>query len=974
MSTDTSEWGLESLIIADMMEDGWIASSSKDYLREHAVDLLQLTEFIKATQPTLVEPLGLDKAGSLQRGFLDRLQSEISKRGVSAVLREGIKHKQYNVNLFYATPSEGNQTAKDLYAKNRFSVTRQLHYSKEQTRRALDLCIFINGLPIATFELKNTLTGQTVQNAIDQYKKDRDPKERLFEHGRCIAHFAVDDNEVAFCSHLQGNKSWFLPFNKGYNDGAGNPPNPEGIKTDYLWKQVLTPSSLTNIIENYAYYIKSKDPKTGKKLPPKQIFPRYHQLDATRKLLQDAREVGAGKRYLVQHSAGSGKSNSIAWLTHQLVGLKKDDKYVFDSILVVTDRIILDDQLTNTIKQFVQVPSTVVHADKSTDLKDALTNNKKIIVTTVQKFPFILEGIGSTHKNNRFAVIIDEAHSGQGGKAASAINSALGTTDNDADEIQDKINELMQSRKMPKNASFYAFTATPKTKTLEMFGTLSPNGVDTKFKPFHSYTMKQAIQEGFILDVLKNYVPVSSYYKIVQSIQDDPEFEKGKANKALKRYAEGNPHAIKQKADIMVEAILNQTIRAGKINGQARAMIVVDGISRAIDYYFAVVQALKDNNSIYKPIVAFSGEVDYNGKKVTEASINGFASKEIIQKIKQDPYRILVCADKLQTGYDEPLLHTMCVDKKLNGIKAVQTLSRLNRAYPNKVDTLVIDFVNRPNDIKESFDPYYRGTILSQETDPNRLHDLQDELDELGVYTEEQTKDFFDKFIDGADRSKLDPILDICVEEYKGLGEDDQATFKGNAKLFVRAYEFLSAILPYSSEEWEYLSTFLTFLIKKLPTPDNYKSQPDIIENVSLENYRAEKKQAISIILDDDEGILNPTIAGKSSVHDPENEFLSIILDQFNELFGGIEFEDNDHVAKFLSHDLPKKIENDEVYQNAKENNDKETARIEHGHAIERAMGSLMKDNSKIYAEYHDNKDFRDWVRTQMFNNSYKDK
>src|SRR5262245_54499879 len=525
MTTDTSERGLESLICTSLTDSacypqkvpasavrerpaaysaGWICGAPEAYDREYCVDLAQLSAFLGETQPEVADALNLGQDGPTRRKFLARLQGEISKRGSIDLLRQGLKHGPHYIALFYGAPSPGNAKAAERYAANRFSVTRQLRYSRDETQRALDLGLFINGLPVATFELKNSLTKQTVQDAMEQYKRDRDPREKLFEFGRCVVHFAVDDHEVRFCTHLKGKGSWFLPFNLGWNGGAGNPPNVNGLKTDYLWKKILTRDGLTNILENYAQVVEAKDEKTGKKKAV-QIWPRFHQLDVVRKLLAHATAHGVGLRYLIQHSAGSGKSNSIAWLAHQLIGVTKNNESVFDSIIVVTDRKILDKQIRDTIKQFAQVSATVGHAEHSGDLRKFIAEGKKIIISTVQKFPWILDEIGGEHRGRRFAIVIDEAHSSQGGRTSAAVSMALSTAgaEDEDESLEDKINRLMEAKKLLPNASYFAFTATPKNKTLEIFGAADPQADGTvKHRPFHSYTMKQAIQEGFILDVL----------------------------------------------------------------------------------------------------------------------------------------------------------------------------------------------------------------------------------------------------------------------------------------------------------------------------------------------------------------------------------------------------------------------------------------------------------------------------------------
>ena len=995
MSTDTTERGLERLICTALTGHpcdrpragvvveppaayggvGWICGDPNDYDREYCVDLAQLSAFLRETQPEVAEALALDEAGPARRKFLARLQGEISKRGTIDVLRHGLKHGPHDFDLFYGTPSAGNEKAKALYEANRFSVTRQLRYSRDETQLALDMGLFINGLPVATFELKNSLTKQTVEDAVGQYKK-RNLPEKLFEFGRCVAHFAVDDHEVRFCTHLKGKASWFLPFNLGWNDGRGNPPNPDGLKTDYLWKRVLTRDSLTNILENYAQIVIKKDEKTGRKKKT-QIWPRYHQLDVVRKLLADVGAEGAGRRYLIQHSAGSGKSYSIAWLAHQLIGLKKDDRRVFDSIIVVTDRRLLDDQIHQTIKQYAQVGATVGHAKRSGDLRKFIESGKKIIISTVQKFPFILDEIGNEQRGRNFAIIIDEAHSSQGGKTASAMSQALSVAgaEEEVETFEDKINRLMEAKKMLSNASYFAFTATPKNKTLEIFGTPAPQK-DGKVKhlPFHSYTMKQAIQEGFILDVLKYYTPVRSYYKLTKTVEGDPEFDTKKAKKKLRRYVEGHEHPIRLKAEIMVDHFHEQVLALGKIGGQARAMVVTTGIERAIHYYHAISAYLIERKSPHKAIVAFSGEHEYGGVKVTEASLNDFPSSKIAVKIQEDPYRFLVCADKFQTGYDEPLLHTMYVDKILSGIKAVQTLSRLNRAHPKKHDVFVLDFMNDTDTIQESFADYYRTTILSEETDPDKLHDLQADLDGYQVYAPEQLDDFVKRYLDGADRDRLDPILDACVAVYTAdLDEDGQVDFKGKAKAFTRTYGFLSSVLPYTNAAWEKRSIFLNFLVSKLPAPVEEDLSRGILEAIDMDSYRVEKRAVRKIQLPDEDGEIDPTpTSGGGYQPEPELDRLSNIIKAFNDQFGNISWADAERVHKLITEDIPARVAADSAYKNAQKNSDKQNARIEHDKALVRVMTAVLKDDTELFKQFMDNEGFKRWMTDTVFRLTYE--
>ena len=926
---------------------GWICGDSQDYDREYCVDLAQLSAFLHATQPVAAESLGLDEDSPTRRKFLARLQGEVTKRGTVDVLRNGVRHRAHQIDLMYGTPSLGNEKARVQYGQNRFSVTRQLHYSRDQAQLALDLCLFINGLPVATFELKNSLTKQTVDDAVEQYKRDRNPREKLFELGRCLVHFAVDDHEVRFCTHLKGKASWFLPFNRGWDDGAGNPPNPNGLKTDYLWKQVLTRDGLTDIIENYAQLVETRDDKTGRKRR-EQIWPRYHQLDVVRGLLADASIRGVGPKYLIQHSAGSGKSNSIAWLAHQLIGLEQDGKELFDSAIVVTDRRILDKQIRDTIKQFAQVGSVMGQANSSGHLRTLLQDGKRIVITTVQKFPFILDAIGNDHRGRKFAIIIDEAHSSQGGRTSASVSMALGEAGSEEEEetTEDKINRLMESKKLLPNASYFAFTATPKNKTLEIFGDPSPEGGNTRHLPFHVYTMKQAIQEGFIIDVLEHYTPVDSYYRLVKTVEGDPEFDTKRAGKKLRRYVEDNDHAIRLKAEIMVDHFHEQVAGLHKIGGQARAMVVTSSIQRAISYFYAIRDYLAERKSPYRAITAFSGEHEYSGTKVTEASLNGFSSNLIADRIQEDPYRFLVCADKFQTGYDEPLLHTMYVDKILSGVKAVQTLSRLNRAHPKKHDAFVLDFNNDADTIQDAFSDYYRTTVLAEETDPDRLHDLKAALDGYQIYGPARLDELVERYLSGADRDQLDPILDACVSLYREqLDEDGQVDFKGKAKAFLRTYGFLAAILPYAYAEWEKLSIFLTFLVPKLPAPIEDDLSKGILEAIDMDSYRVEKQAVRDIQLPDEDAEIEPvSTSGGGQKPEPEMERLSNIIREFNDRFGNIEWKNPDKIRKVVSEELPAKVAGDRAYQNAMANSDQQNARIEHDKALERAMTEYVAD------------------------------
>lgn len=970
-----NEESLEGLIVDQIVDGGWAEGAPADYVASYALDLGQFTEFVEATQPDLVESLGLTSDTPTRHKFLSRLQGEITRRGVVHVLRNGIDHLGQHVDMYYPTPAAGNPKAAEYYAANRFVITRQVHHSISNPGDAVDLVAFVNGLPIFTFELKNNITNQTVEDAVQQYQRDRDPREPLFAFGRTIAHFALDDQRARFCTELKGASSWFLPFDQGFKDGAGNPPNPDGVMTDYLWQQVLSPPSLAGIIENYAQIVVEKNPKTGKKVS-RAIFPRYHQLDVVRQLLADVEANGAGRRYLVQHSAGSGKSNSIAWLTHQLTESTHAGRIAFDSIIVVTDRIVLDNQLTQTIKSFLQVGSTVVHAERSGDLRQAIDAGNKIIITTVQKFPYILNDIGTNLRDRTFAIVIDEAHSSQGSKTSAAVSQVLaGVEAYEEDTFEDQINRIIEGKKLLSNASYFAFTATPKNKTLEMFGEPAPNAEGgTSFRPFHSYTMKQAIQEGFIIDVLSNYTPVGSYYKLMKTVEDDPEFDAKRASKKLRAYVEGNEHAIAEKTEIMVEHFLAQVVAKRKIGGRARAMVVTSSIPRCIEYFHAIRKALAARKSPYRVVVAFSGEHEYNGMKVTEATLNGFPSRAIAEQVKTDPNRILVVANKFQTGYDEPLMHTMYVDKPLSGVLAVQTLSRLNRAHPAKHDTFVLDFANNAEDIQRAFDPYYRTTVLAEETDANKLHDLANDLDAFGIYTPEQLDEFVGRYLAGESRDRLDPLLDASVAEFIELSdEDDQVIFKGNAKAFLRTYNFLSTVLPYGSSEWEKRSIFLDHLVPKLPAPKEEDLSTGILENIDLESYRAEKLNAMKIVLDDEDGTLDPVpAAGGGYRADPELERLSAIVRSFNDHFGNIEWNDADRVERFITEEIPRLVSEDEAYKNAQANDDPVNARVESDRALSQVMLRLISDDTQLFKEFQDNSSFKHWLAGAVFDATYR--
>lgn len=975
MPTNVKENGFESSIVSWLVQhNGYEQGSNADYNKEIAMDETRLFRFLNTTQADKMKQLRLENDPLEKEKFLQRLYQSLHTNGVIDLLRKGFRYKHLVLDVFYVRPSPGNETAAKLYAQNIFSVTRQLQYSRQNPLLALDVCLFLNGLPIVTMELKNQLTKQNAADAVKQYKDERTPDEVLFSFKRCIVHFAVDDNEVRMCTELKGQKSWFLPFNKGYNDGAGNPPNPDGIKTDYLWKEILRKDDFSNIIENYVQIICDEDEETHKK-SYKQIFPRYHQLQLVTSLLADAKRDGVGKRYLIQHSAGSGKSNSIAWLAHQLVTLKDaTDHNTFDTVIVVTDRVNLDKQIRNTIRQFMQVSSTVGWAKDSSELGTLLEKGTKIIITIVHKFQFILEDISKLHTNRNFAILIDEAHSSQNGDLSTKMNIVLSGSEYDNDDLlEDKINTLIDGKKLAKNASYFAFTATPKNKTLEVFGReeIQPDG-SKRFFPHYVYTMKQAIEEHFIMDVLRYYTPIQSFYKLSKTVEDDPLFDKKKAQRLLRYYVESNQYAIEQKAGIIVEHFHTEVIGRGKIGGRARAMVITSGIPRAIEYYKAINALLEQRKSPYKTIIAFSGTTKYEGREVTEADLNGFTSSKIERTFKKDPYRILIVANKFQTGFDEPLLHTMYVDKGLSDIKAVQTLSRLNRSAPDKNDTFILDFVNDPGVIKAAFDKYYKTTILSGETDVNKLNDQISEMESLQVYTHEDVDSFVEAYLDNAPREELDPILDRCTENYKELIPEEQILFKSNAKGFVRTYNFLSAILPYGSVEWEKLSIFLKLLIGKLPSPAEDDNISGLLEDIDLESYRAVAQDTMRIQLDNENGELNPIPVSRDvGISVPELDPLTQILKEFHDAFGGIDWTDEDKVKKQVA-DLPAIVSKDEAYQNAIKNSDAQNARVESDRATMQAILDSMSTTIELYKAVNENPALCKWIQDMVFANTYQ--
>lgn len=989
MSTDTSEKGLEALITQHLcLVNGFEERHFSHYNRSDCADEGLLFKFLEETQPRELARIKESHGSNFRQRILYLINRKIKDEavvnekclgGIINLLRIGITDGNTGIKLklFYDKPvSNFNPNDAEQYGKNIFSVTRQLHFSN-QNEKSLDLVMFINGLPVITFELKNELTKQNVKDAIRQYKTTRDPREELFRLARCIVHFAVDTEQVWMCTRLNSENSLFLPFNKGNNNGAGNPPNPSGIKTDYLWKEILTKDSITNIIQNYIQFLEEEsekilpDGRIRKEKFKKLIFPRFHQLDAVRNLLEDAKENGAGKRYLIQHSAGSGKSNSISWLAHQLVGLfdKSNTLAVFDSVIVVTDRVVLDSQIQRNIKQFEQVSGLVEHIDKgSKHLKEALEEGKKIIITTIQKFPYIVNEIGEL-PGNKFAIIIDEAHSSQSGNSAGKMNVTLSSNDDEENEEEwtgeDEIVEIIKGRKMLTNASYFAFTATPKPKTLELFGEKFEEGDKEKFRAFHLYSMKQAIQEHFIEDVLLNYTTYNSHFALLKKIEDDPLFDKKKAQKKLRIFIENHELNIARKTAVMVEHFMTAVANKKKINGLAKAMVVTSSRKNAVKYKRAFDTYLNENNIPFKAIVAFSGDIDGQ----TEASLNGFSSASIPEEFKKANNRFLIVANKYQTGFDQPHLHTMYVDKKLGGVSAVQTLSRLNRTASGKTDTFVLDFANSTDEIKRAFEPYYETTILGEATDPNKLFDLQNALDAYQVYSIGQVQEFSDKIVQNVPVDQLHSILDAVSNDFRTtLDEKSQEDFRVKCKTYVRLYVFLAQIIPFTNPYLERLYMFLNHLQNKILREQGEDLAQGILDAIDLDSYRLQKQSEFTIILDQgDELMPSSEMAGR--VAEPELELLSNIVKAFNDRFGTT-FTNEDKVRKMAA-ELMQDVKDDKAAMdniNASLNkNDFQNAQITFTDVLREKMINHIESNFEVFKEYNDNPEFKAFLASQMF-------
>jgi len=984
MTVDKSESNFETAIESVLSDvHGYRRRAwDKDYDRALCMDPELVVQFILTTQPRTWEKLKQQHGEDVKARFLKRLAKEVESRGTLGVLRRGVTDLGCKFDLAYFQPETGlNEDHKRLYKANTFSVVRQLHYS-QKNENSIDMVLFLNGLPIATVELKNPETGQTVQHAIKQYKTDRDPKEPLLRFGRCLAHFAVDTDLAYMTTHLQGKRTFFLPFNQGCDGGAGNPANQDGFRTDYLWKRDWQPDSLLEVIQHFIQTVDILDDegkKTGKR---KLIFPRYHQLKAVRGLVDHSRNHGSGSNYLIEHSAGSGKSNTIAWTAHRLSGLHgADEKRVFDSVIVITDRRVLDRQLRQTVQSFEQVKGlvTAIETQKSTKLAEALQEGADIIITTIQTFPFVAEKVGDI-PGRRFAIIVDEAHSSVTGEATASMKSVLSAKsleeaqaeaeasgkEDGEDSINQAIEESMVKRGRLPNVSFFAFTATPKNRTLELFGTRKPDGT---FDPFDLYSMRQAIEEGFIKDVLRNYTTFKVYFGLNKKTDDDPEHPRKKAIALLKSYVELHPHAIQTKADLMVEhfeAHVKQHIK-----GQAKAMVVTRSRLHAVRYKQAFDAILKRDKLPHRALVAFSGTVKDpdTGLEFTEAGMNGAPETQTRNTFERAECKFLIVAEKFQTGFDQPLLCAMYVDKKLSGVNCVQTVSRLNRTHRDKTDPVVLDFANEPDEIREAFQPYYEATFLTEATDPNKLYDLKHKAEEFLLYYQ-QDVDAFSAIYFGGDgtQEKLRPILDVVVDRFGAVEPDVRKLFRKAVTDFVRIYSFLSHILTFTDAELEKAYQFLRFL-RPLLKPPKDGIPVDVIDEINMESYKVKQTASGKIVLLNKDGGLDPiSDVGTGMVKEEDTAPLSEIISYINENFG-TDFTDDDKVRYFLE-DMERRILGDDGFAKAMDpevNPSSENRRIIFRNFYKDALEDMIDGHTEIYKKLLDDDGFAKVFQVAMF-------
>ena len=857
-------------------------------------------QFIRDTQLKEYQKLEHQYEDKTPVNLLNRVSKEIANRGVLDVLRKGVKDRGCHFNLTYFRPSSGmNPNHQKLYAQNRFSLVRQLKYS-QKNEKSVDMALFLNGLPLATMELKNSLTGQTVTDAEKQYRGDRDTREPLFQFKRCLVHFAVGVEKVSMTTHLQGGGTRFFPFNKEVE----NPINPDGHKTAYLWEDILQPDNLMELMDNFIHEQETTekvyDPDIGGVRDVKHtvlVFPRYHQLDVIRKLKAAIVEEDVGHNYLIQHTTGSGKSNSIAWLAHLLTHLYRsptDTNRIFDSVIVVTDRLILDKQLQDTIKQVEQVDG-VVHPVEATSaqLRGYLESGKDIIISTIQKFSVIAEEIGKL-KSKTFAVIVDEAHSSQSGESARNLRASLSQgiedevpDDDDADEISDidaQILEEMERRRMQDHISYFGFSGTPKNKTLELFGRKDGDG---KFVPFHIYSMHQSISEGFTLDVLQNYTTFKRYFELVKSVPEDREYEKARTLRALTNYVDLQPHSIETKTRIILEHFTARTAKT--IEGKGRAMLVTPSRLHCVRYKLEFDRQMREMGLSYGCLVAFSSTVHDtdNGQDYTEDGMNSLPPRvSIADSFKSPEYRILIVSNKFQTGFDEPLLQTMYVDKRLDGLQCVQSLSRLNRVATGKTDTLVLDFVNEPDQVQEAFQGYYQTTTLAEETDPNRLYDLQSQLDGFDLY-DEDTIDRFCRIFYGSNEPDefLQGILDRVVEKWSELEMNEREEFRSTTQSYIRLYGYISQLITFTDVALEKLYIFGRSLNKKLPKRDHPDLQ-DVLASVDLDSFRLQRTHdSLQLSLEAEDSEVDGIGSAVATIREPDQDLLSSIINALNDAY-----------------------------------------------------------------------------------------
>lgn len=972
MKTDTREKGFEKFIEDYLVEqNGYVKRSPSKYNRDACLDIDLVVSFIEKTQPTTWEQLYDRHGDDFADRFLARLKEELANRGALDVLRNGIDDHGVHIDLAYFKPTTGfNKEAQKLYQANTLSVMRQVKYS-DKNENSIDMVLFLNGLPLFTIELKNQLTNQSVQHGMRQYKTDRDPKEPLLAFKRCLAHFAIDCEVAFLTTQLKGLGTRFLPFNKGNKNSAGNPLNPNGYKTSYIWEDLWTRNSVLELVGRFlCVQIEEKEDAKGRKSKTETlIFPRYHQRDTVHRLETDAQEYGAGRNYLIQHSAGSGKSNTIAWVAHRMSDLHDDNnKKIFDSVIVVTDRRVLDRQLRETIKQFEQTAGVVKAIEKSSEeLKTALEAGEQIIVTTLQKFPIVAES-ASNLPGKKFAVIVDEAHSSQSGESSKSLKQVLKATSLDEaeqldiseDELPEDllIKEMRSRRSRTKNLSYFAFTATPKQKTLELFGVKNPT--DGKYSPFSLYSMKQAIEEGFILDVLKNYTTFQTYFELRKKITDDPEFKKKKAQRVLMNYVERHEHAIEKKIEIMVQHFLEQI--SGQIDGKAKAMIVTKSRLHAVRYKIAMDKYLQAHHLPYKALVAFSGKVNDGGTEFSEAGMNGFPETQTAETFKHGDYKFLIVAEKFQTGFNQPLLTVMYVDKNLGGVNAVQTLSRLNRTWPGKEEVFVLDFVNTTDEIVKSFQPYYTTTVLSESTDPNVLHDLQRDLMNFGIFDEAELGEFVKAYLRGANPGKLNAMLDQSIQRFGKLLKDEQDDFRAKAKEYVRKYSFIAQILTFDDTRLEKLYIFTKFLVKKLPVTTE-RLPLEVLESVDMESYKIVKTGSTKIALEDKEGEIEPMGSGKRSIDEDEKDFLSHIIKDVNDKFG-TEFTADDRV---VISDMAWRLAGNESLKATIENNTRDTAKIKYDQMFQEELINMLNRHFSFYKKLDENEELKAFVNQRIF-------